>query len=128
MQAEAQRILGLIKPGEFVAALDERGTQLTTRELSTWLSGRMNDGSDLVLVIGGPDGLGSEVLARADQRLSLSRPDATSSPGAGGAGRTAVPRPHRSEWTSLPSRLTLIRCLSLPCCVWPPRPLAGGSS
>ncbi len=73
MQLEAQRILGLIKPREFVVALDERGTQMTTRELATWLSGRMNDGRDLMLVIGGPDGLGTEVLARADQRLSLSR-------------------------------------------------------
>ncbi len=73
MQLEAQRILGLIKPGEFVIALDERGTQMTTRELASWLAGRMNDGRDLALVIGGPDGLGAEVLARADQRLSLSR-------------------------------------------------------
>ena len=73
MQSEAQRILALIKPQEFVAALDERGVQMTTRELATWLSGRMHDGRDLVLVIGGPDGLAGEVLARADQQLSLSR-------------------------------------------------------
>ena len=73
MQTEAQRILALIKPQEFVAALDERGVQMATRELATWLSGRMHDGRDLVLVIGGPDGLAGEVLARADQQLSLSR-------------------------------------------------------
>ncbi len=73
MQIEGQRILALIKPQEFVAALDERGVQMATRELATWLSGRMNDGRDLVLVIGGPDGLAAEVLARADQHLSLSR-------------------------------------------------------
>jgi 23S rRNA (pseudouridine1915-N3)-methyltransferase len=72
-QIEAQRILALIKPPEFVAALDERGTQMSTRELATWLAARMNDGRDLVCVIGGPDGLTGEVLARADQQLSLSR-------------------------------------------------------
>jgi 23S rRNA (pseudouridine1915-N3)-methyltransferase len=73
MQTEGQRILALIKPQEFVVVLDERGVQSTTRELATWLAGRMNDGRDLVLVIGGPDGLASEVLARSDQKLSLSK-------------------------------------------------------
>ena len=73
MQTEGQRILGLIKPQEFVVALDERGRQMNTRELASWLSGRMNDGRDLALVIGGPDGLGTEVLARSDQKLSLSK-------------------------------------------------------
>ena len=73
MHTEGQRILALIKPQEFVAVLDERGVQSTTRELATWLAGRMNDGRDLVLVIGGPDGLASEVLARSDQKLSLSK-------------------------------------------------------
>jgi 23S rRNA (pseudouridine1915-N3)-methyltransferase len=73
MHTEGQRILALIKAQEFVVALDERGVQSTTRELATWLAGRMNDGRDLVLVIGGPDGLASEVLARSDQKLSLSK-------------------------------------------------------
>jgi len=73
MQAEGARIIALIKPQEFVAALDERGTQQTTREMAGWLSGRMNDGRDLVLVIGGPDGLAPEVMGRADLKLSLSK-------------------------------------------------------
>jgi len=73
MQTEAQRILALIKPREFVVALDERGRQMNTRELASWLSGRMTDGRDLAFVIGGPDGLGAEVLGRSDQKLALSR-------------------------------------------------------
>ena len=73
MHSEGQRILALIKPPEFVAALDERGVQMATRELATWLAARLNDGRDLVLVIGGPDGLAPEVLARSDQQLALSR-------------------------------------------------------
>ena len=39
-QIEGQRILELIKPQEFLVALDERGAALSTRELATWLSGR----------------------------------------------------------------------------------------
>jgi 23S rRNA (pseudouridine1915-N3)-methyltransferase len=73
MLTEGQRILALIKPQEFLVALDERGAQMTTRELATWLAARMNDGRDLALVIGGPDGLAGEVLSRSDQKLSLSR-------------------------------------------------------
>src|ERR1700691_5949682 len=65
MLIEGQRILALIKPQEFLVALDQRGAQLTTRELATWLAGRMNDGRDLALVIGGPDGLAGEVLSRS---------------------------------------------------------------
>jgi 23S rRNA (pseudouridine1915-N3)-methyltransferase len=73
LQIEGQHILALIKPQEFMVALDERGRQMNTRELASWLSGRMNDGRDLALVIGGPDGLSAEVLKRADQKLSLSK-------------------------------------------------------
>ena len=73
MHSEGQRILALIRPQEFVTVLDERGVQWTTRELAAWLSGRMRDGLDLVLVIGGPDGLAAEVLDRSDQRLALSK-------------------------------------------------------
>jgi 23S rRNA (pseudouridine1915-N3)-methyltransferase len=73
MQIEGQRILALLKPQEFVAALDERGVQMATRELATWLSARMHEGRDLALLIGGPDGLAADVLARADQQLALSR-------------------------------------------------------
>ncbi len=73
MQVEGRRILELLKPQEFLIALDERGAQLATREFANWLAGRMNDGRDLVFVIGGPDGLAGEVAARADFSLSLSK-------------------------------------------------------
>src|ERR1700742_2493935 len=69
MQLEGGRILAALKPGEFVAVLDEHGAQLSTRELATWLTARMQDGRDLALVIGGPDGLAKEVLTRSDHKL-----------------------------------------------------------
>jgi 23S rRNA (pseudouridine1915-N3)-methyltransferase len=73
MQVEGQRILALLKPQEYVVALDERGAQPGTRDLASWLGGRMHDGRELAFVIGGPDGLASAVLARADYQLSLSK-------------------------------------------------------
>jgi 23S rRNA (pseudouridine1915-N3)-methyltransferase len=71
--AEAKRLLGALRPADHVAALDEHGTQLSTRELASWLEGRMREGQDLALLIGGPDGLAREVLTRSHFTLSLSR-------------------------------------------------------
>ena len=73
IEAEGQRILAAVRPGEYVVALDERGKEMTTRELATWLSGRLQDGSDLAFLIGGPDGFAPEVLQRSDFKWSLSR-------------------------------------------------------
>jgi 23S rRNA (pseudouridine1915-N3)-methyltransferase len=70
---EAQRLLAAVRPGEHVVALDERGTQYTTRELAAWLGTRKQAGEDLALLIGGPDGLAPAVLARSDARWSLSK-------------------------------------------------------
>jgi 23S rRNA (pseudouridine1915-N3)-methyltransferase len=70
---EAKRLLGALRPGEHVVALDERGPQFSTRELAVWLGSRKQAGDDLALLIGGPDGLAPDVLARSDARWSLSR-------------------------------------------------------
>jgi len=73
MAAEAQRILSLLAPRDFVVALDERGSERTTVEISHWLEQRRASGQDLAFVIGGPDGLSEEVLARGHFCWSLSR-------------------------------------------------------
>jgi 23S rRNA (pseudouridine1915-N3)-methyltransferase len=73
MAAEAQRILALLTPRDFVVALDEHGAERSTLELSHWLEQRRASGQDLAFIIGGPDGLSEEVLARGHFRWSLSR-------------------------------------------------------
>ena len=57
---------------DYVAALDEHGKSLTTVELAKWLSQRQQDGRNLSFVIGGPEGLGPEILKKAALRWSLS--------------------------------------------------------
>jgi len=57
---------------DYVAALDEHGKSLTTVDLAKWLSQRQQDGRNLSFVIGGPDGLGPEILKKAALRWSLS--------------------------------------------------------
>lgn len=73
IQVEAQKLLGALRKDDFVVALDEHGTELTTRELAGWLKTRMQDGRDLAFLIGGPDGFSPEVLDRSDFKWSLSR-------------------------------------------------------
>jgi len=70
---EARRLLGMLAPADHVIALDERGRELTTSELAGWLGERMRRGEDLAFLIGGPDGLAPEVLARSNFTLALSR-------------------------------------------------------
>ena len=55
-------------------ALDEGGKGFSSEELAGWLAAEQNRGArELVLVIGGPDGLGPQVLSEARMRLSLGR-------------------------------------------------------
>jgi 23S rRNA (pseudouridine1915-N3)-methyltransferase len=73
IETEGQRILAALRANEYVVALDERGNEMTTRELASWLATRLQDGSDLAFLIGGPDGFAADVLRRADFKWSLSR-------------------------------------------------------
>ena len=73
MQTEGRRLLAAVRKEDYVVTLDERGSQMTTRELAAWLGARMQEGLDLAFLIGGPDGFASEVLARGNFRWSLSR-------------------------------------------------------
>ena len=57
---------------DYLVALDERGKSLTTVELAKWLAQRQQDGRNLSFVIGGPDGIGPDVLKQAALRWSLS--------------------------------------------------------
>src|SRR6266702_6320018 len=70
---EGEAILAKLRPGERVVVLDERGAELTSLELSRRVEGWLGGGRDVALVIGGSDGLAPELLARAEEKLALSR-------------------------------------------------------
>jgi 23S rRNA (pseudouridine1915-N3)-methyltransferase len=72
MQAEAARIERAVPRGAFRVALDERGGEMTTRELARWLDARRRDGGDLAFLIGGADGLAPELTRSAGASLRLS--------------------------------------------------------
>jgi len=73
MDVEAAKILARTRPADYVVALDERGRQSTSTQLAGKLEAWQTAGADLVFVIGGPDGLASDVLERANYRWSLSQ-------------------------------------------------------
>jgi 23S rRNA (pseudouridine1915-N3)-methyltransferase len=72
-QAEGDKVLTSIQPGEFVVLLDERGKALSSRELSEHLTDWQSAGRDLCFLIGGPDGVSDACATRADFSWSLSR-------------------------------------------------------
>jgi 23S rRNA (pseudouridine1915-N3)-methyltransferase len=57
---------------DYLVALDERGKSLTTLQLAKWLGERQQEARNLTFVIGGPDGLGPNILLKAALRWSLS--------------------------------------------------------
>jgi 23S rRNA (pseudouridine1915-N3)-methyltransferase len=73
IETEGERVLAAVRDDDFVVALDERGTEMTTREVAAWLAARLREGRGLAFLIGGPDGFAPQVLARADFKWSLSR-------------------------------------------------------
>ena len=72
MEAEAQRILAVLPQNCRRIALDERGTQPTTRQLAAQLQDWMREGGDVAFIIGGADGLHESVKQAAQQLLALS--------------------------------------------------------
>jgi 23S rRNA (pseudouridine1915-N3)-methyltransferase len=72
MQAEAVRIGRVVPRGAFVAALDERGREMTTSELARWLDLRRQDGRDVAFLVGGADGLAADAKRGAQAVMRLS--------------------------------------------------------
>jgi 23S rRNA (pseudouridine1915-N3)-methyltransferase len=69
---EGERMLAALSASSWVVALEVGGTTLDTAGLARWWAGRLRAGRDLAFLIGGPEGLSADCLARADERLSLS--------------------------------------------------------
>ena len=72
MAAEAQRLESACPKGARRVVLDERGTRLDTAQLADRLRYWLGDGRDVVLLVGGPDGLDPALKASADETWRLS--------------------------------------------------------
>ena len=72
MALERTKIEAAIPKGARIIALDERGKDLTTMQLSQLLLQWQQDGRDVTFVIGGADGLDAGFKASADMLVRIS--------------------------------------------------------
>ena len=73
LATEAERIRALVPRQALTIALDERGEQLSTRELSAKLVEWAREAPSAAFVIGSADGLDAALKASAHARIGLSR-------------------------------------------------------
>lgn len=69
---EGQRMRERLRGGERLVALEVEGQSWSTRHLAREADAWRHAGSDVALLVGGPDGLEPGLSASADQRWSLS--------------------------------------------------------
>ncbi len=69
---EGELMQAVLRPDDFVVAMEIKGIAMSTEQLSQWLSGQLREGRSLALLIGGPDGLAPACRARANFSWSLS--------------------------------------------------------
>ncbi len=72
IEDEGERLLSRVGRDDRVVTLDERGIAWSSAALAQQLSGWRRDGRDVVLMVGGADGLSARCAARAEQSWSLS--------------------------------------------------------
>lgn len=71
-QAEGEKLIERAR-GARVVVLDERGDNWSSLDLANRLKRWMQEGRDVAMLVGGPDGHSADVLSAADDRWSLSR-------------------------------------------------------
>lgn len=72
IEREGEKLLAAIKPGNHVIALDVKGQSWSTEQLAAQLKQWQIHSRPIDLLIGGPDGLSSACLQKAELRWSLS--------------------------------------------------------
>ena len=71
---EAEVILQKIKVSDYVILLDEKGKEYTSEKFAIQLQANFNKGlKHIVFLIGGPYGLGTKLLERANEKMALSQ-------------------------------------------------------
>ena len=68
---EGEAILKRVPADGYLCALDREGRAVSSESLAAFLEERRAGGRDLWLTVGGPFGLSSAVLERAEDRISL---------------------------------------------------------
>ena len=71
---EAIRLLALVPDKAQIITLDESGKIISSRELASWVGRQIEEGiKDICLIIGGPQGLESNILLKSHLIIALGR-------------------------------------------------------
>lgn len=71
-EQEGEKVLAAIPKGALVVALEVKGRNWSTEKLAGQLDGWRQQGRDVALLVGGPEGLSEACRQRADIQWSLS--------------------------------------------------------
>ena len=69
---ESRKLLIAVPKDSLLVVVDVLGKPVTTVKFSSMLDTWMQQGQDVSIVIGGPDGVSAELLSQARQKISLS--------------------------------------------------------
>ncbi len=69
---ESRKLLAAVPKNSILVVLDGQGQAVTTMKFSAMLDTWMQQGQDVSIVIGGPDGVSDELLSSSRQKISLS--------------------------------------------------------
>src|SRR5262249_45335016 len=71
---EADIILSALKKEDYLVLLDERGKQLGSEELATFIQSRANESvRNIIFLVGGAYGVSKEIMTRANYTWSFSK-------------------------------------------------------
>lgn len=74
LQAEGEKLLAALKPGDWLVLLDDKGMTCTSEGLAAWINKKfVSLSGDLVFACGGAYGFHASVIARSNEKLSLSQ-------------------------------------------------------
>ena len=69
---ESRKILTAVPKDSLLVVLDVEGKAVNTMKFSSLLENWLQQGQDISIIIGGPDGVSEELLAQASLKISLS--------------------------------------------------------
>jgi 23S rRNA (pseudouridine1915-N3)-methyltransferase len=72
MEKEGEKMLSAIKPNHLVIALDVKGKSITTEQLAEQMANWQQQGRNIDLLVGGPEGLSPACRQKAEFAWSLS--------------------------------------------------------
>lgn len=73
-KAESDELLKHVPKGSRLIALDEKGTQFTSRDFARWLESEQNSGTrTIAFLIGGPEGFSQSITRRVHLVLSMGK-------------------------------------------------------